>query len=86
MSVMALWAYKDWITQTDLTVRLTRLRLHIEETSEKNVGSKTRSGAYFPISPEERKMLYDAEAKLTKLVETSTRPTITRSLAQCRRE
>jgi|SaaInlV_125m_DNA_1040241.scaffolds.fasta_scaffold98369_1 hypothetical protein len=83
---MALWNYADWITYTDLTVRLERLRLHIAETSEKNVGSKTRTGAYFPISPEERKMLYAAEEKLAKRVESSTSPTVTTSFARCRRE
>ena len=29
------WTYSDWITQTDDGARLTRLRLHIQEVSNK---------------------------------------------------
>lgn len=31
---MAAWAYSDWVTKTDPSDRLTRLRLHIQEVSE----------------------------------------------------
>ncbi len=83
---MAPWTYADWITQTDQTTRLTRLRLHISEVSQKTVGSKTRTGAYFPVDTNYLKMLTDNETKLAKQVESSTTPTITTSFARCRRE
>jgi hypothetical protein len=83
---MALWTYADWITQTDQTTRLERLRLHISEVSQKTVGSKTRTGAYFPVDTAYLKMLTENERTLAKQVEPSTSPSIARSFAQCRRE
>lgn len=31
---MAAWTYSDWITQTDASTRLSRLRLHVQEVSD----------------------------------------------------
>lgn len=83
---MALWTYADWITQTDQTTRLERLRLHIAEVSQKTVGSKTRTGAYFPVDTAYLKMLTENERTLAKRVEPSMSPSIARSSALCRRE
>lgn len=82
---MAQWTYSDWITQTNQATRLTRLRLHIQEVSEKTLGSKTRTGAYFPVSDEYLKSLKDDEKTLAKQVEASTVPSFARSLTRCRR-
>jgi len=83
---MSLWTYADWITQTDQTTRLERLRLHISEVSQKTVGSKTRTSAYFPVDTSYLKMLTEKEQQLAKQVEPSTSPSIATSYALCRRE
>ena len=35
---MATWTYSDWITQSTDALRLSRLRLHIQEVSDKLAG------------------------------------------------
>lgn len=79
------WTYADWITKTDASERLTRLRLHIQEVSQKTIGAKTRTGAFFPVDPTYLKGLKDDEKQLTREVEYATRPGVARSRALCRR-
>lgn len=60
---MALWTYGDWITQTDRSTRLTRLRLHIQEVSEYAVRAEA-DGFESEIDRNYMKLLHDKEALL----------------------
>jgi len=66
-----LWTYADWRRQSTPAARLERLRLHIEEVSQHEVGSKTRSGAAkFPATAYLER-LEAKEEKLAGLVDPS---------------
>ncbi len=69
---MALWTYADWVTQTDKSTRLTRLRLHIEEVSQRIMSLRSRSGrgvdapdqSYLDsLRDEERRLAVEVEEK-----------------------
>jgi hypothetical protein len=68
---MAVWQYNDWITQSDQTTRLTRLRLHIAEVSEKLLGFKRNNAAHFPVDQDYLKQLMAQESALSAAVEQS---------------
>lgn len=38
------WTYSDWVTQTTSATRLSRLRLHIQEVSDKLQGRASGDG------------------------------------------
>ena len=65
------WTYSDWITQSTLTTRLSRLRLHIQEVSAKidiEIAGDGKSRASATLGRYYEKLI-DQEAALAKRVQ-----------------
>ena len=62
---MATWAYADWITY-DGADRLTRLRLHIAEVSQRTMGTSARGNSVTTVDPQYLQGLLKEESKLTE--------------------
>lgn len=61
---MAVWIYSDWITLSDRAERLTRLRLHIQEVSERLFSTASRSKSVSAVQEGYLDRLSKAEAEL----------------------
>lgn len=62
---MATWVYADWITY-DGTDRLTRLRLHIAEVSQRTMGTSARGNSVTTVDPQYLASLQREEQRLTE--------------------
>lgn len=71
-----MWQYADWITLDDLGQRLVRLRLHIQEVSQRVMGTSTRSQAVTAANQGYLDRLMTEEKTLTSSV---SRPSMARN-------
>lgn len=71
-----MWQYADWITLDDLSQRLVRLRLHIQEVSQRVMGTSTRNQAVTAANQGYLDRLMSEEKTLTTSV---SRPSMARN-------
>ena len=82
---MATWNYADYVTYTDDAERLTRLRLHIAEVSQRIVSVEARSSKVTPVEVSYLQQLKNEEQALIPRTE-STSSGFARNYGRFRRE
>lgn len=69
---MAIWTYADWVTETDLSTRLTKLRQHIAEVSQRILEMESRSKKVGAATHEYLTLLHKKEKELEDRVDRAS--------------
>lgn len=80
------WDYADYISLDDPSARLDRLRLHIQEVSQRTIGIEGRSQNVTAVNPTYLKMLKEEEKELNERVNSSQFGSFRRNTVEFRRD
>ena len=80
------WQYADYISYTDNSSRLARLRLHIQEVAQRTISIEGRSSTVSAVNQQYLNSLKGEETELAQLVEPTRTSTYRRNPVTFRRD
>ncbi|QDT95543.1 hypothetical protein [Gimesia aquarii] len=83
---MTTWQYADYMSEPDVSSRLSRLRLHIQEVAQRTVAIEGRSKNVSAVDAQYLNSLRSEEKQLTEVVDAAQYSTFRRNHVTFRRD